>query len=244
MRSRTATVTCELSGVSVEEDSTIGVVASQLLGARHDAGSTTSCEDPGAIDKRCCCAVPLPSDTSRSDNGVEAPASRLPFPDAAFDRVLSAFAAIFDPDHEATAAELARVCAPGGAIALTAWIPEGPLAAVAGLLRRGAPPPPGGARSPIGWADEAYARERLEPLGLAVEVSRETLAFEAASVEARVAAEERDTPAWVAARERLGADWPALRAELTAVLAAGNEATDGSFRVTSAYALIVARRPA
>lgn len=175
---------------------------------------------------------------------VEAPASRLPFPDAAFDRVLSAFAAIFDPDHEATAAELARVCAPGGAIALTAWIPEGPLAAVAGLLRRGAPPPPGGARSPIGWADEAYARERLEPLGLAVEVSRETLAFEAASVEARVAAEERDTPAWVAARERLGADWPALRAELTAVLAAGNEATDGSFRVTSAYALIVARRPA
>jgi SAM-dependent methyltransferase len=89
---------------------------------------------------------------------VEAPASRLPFPDAAFDRVLSAFAAIFDPDHEATAAELARVCAPGGAIALTAWIPEGPLAAVAGLLRRGAPPPPGGARSPIGWADEAYAR--------------------------------------------------------------------------------------
>lgn len=175
---------------------------------------------------------------------VEAPASRLPFPDAAFDRVLSAFAAIFDPDHEATAAELARVCAPGGAIALTAWIPEGPLAAVAGLLRRGAPPPPGGARSPMGWADEAYARERLEPLGLAVEVSRETLAFEAASVEARVAAEERDTPAWVAARERLGADWPALRAELTAVLAAGNEATDGSFRVTSAYALIVARRPA
>lgn len=174
---------------------------------------------------------------------VEAPASRLPFPDGAFDRVLSAFGAIFDPDHEATAAELARVCAPGGTVALTAWIPEGPLAAAAGLLMRGAPPPPDGARRPIDWADETYARERLEPLGLAVEVSRETLAFEGASVEARVAWEERHTPACVAARERLGAGWPALRAELAAALAAGNEATDGSFRATSAYALIVAHRP-
>src|SRR5690606_37282038 len=60
LRSRTDTVTCELSGMSVVEDSTIGVVASQLLGARHEAGSTTNCEDPGAIETRCCFAVPFP----------------------------------------------------------------------------------------------------------------------------------------------------------------------------------------
>ncbi|MGZ4289139.1 MAG: class I SAM-dependent methyltransferase [Gaiellaceae bacterium] len=45
----------------------------------------------------------------------------LPYADAEFDAVASAFGAIFAPDHERTAAELARVCRPGGRLALTAW---------------------------------------------------------------------------------------------------------------------------
>jgi SAM-dependent methyltransferase len=47
--------------------------------------------------------------------------AQLPYADAAFDVVVSAFGAIFAPDHEQTAAELARVCRPGGRLALTAW---------------------------------------------------------------------------------------------------------------------------
>jgi ubiquinone/menaquinone biosynthesis C-methylase UbiE len=45
----------------------------------------------------------------------------LPYADAEFDAVASVFGAIFASDHERTAAELARVCRPGGRLALTAW---------------------------------------------------------------------------------------------------------------------------
>lgn len=51
----------------------------------------------------------------------EGDCQELPYGDAEFDAVASAFGAIFAPDHERTAAELARVCAPGGRLALTAW---------------------------------------------------------------------------------------------------------------------------
>jgi ubiquinone/menaquinone biosynthesis C-methylase UbiE len=51
----------------------------------------------------------------------EGDCEQLPYPDAEFDAVASAFGAIFAPDHERTAAELARVCRPGGRLALTAW---------------------------------------------------------------------------------------------------------------------------
>jgi ubiquinone/menaquinone biosynthesis C-methylase UbiE len=51
----------------------------------------------------------------------EGDCQELPYRDAEFDTVASAFGAIFAPDHERTAAELARVCRRGGRLALTAW---------------------------------------------------------------------------------------------------------------------------
>jgi ubiquinone/menaquinone biosynthesis C-methylase UbiE len=45
----------------------------------------------------------------------------LAYEDAEFDVVVSAFGAIFAPDHARTAAELARVCRPSGRLALTSW---------------------------------------------------------------------------------------------------------------------------
>jgi ubiquinone/menaquinone biosynthesis C-methylase UbiE len=51
----------------------------------------------------------------------EGDCQQLPYSDAEFDAVASTFGAIFAADHERTAAELARVCRPGGRLALTAW---------------------------------------------------------------------------------------------------------------------------
>jgi SAM-dependent methyltransferase len=51
----------------------------------------------------------------------EGDCQELPYGDAEFDAVASAFGAIFASDHERTAGELARVCRPGGRLALTAW---------------------------------------------------------------------------------------------------------------------------
>jgi ubiquinone/menaquinone biosynthesis C-methylase UbiE len=51
----------------------------------------------------------------------EGDCQELPYGDVAFDAVASAFGAIFAPDHQRAANELARVCRRGGRLALTAW---------------------------------------------------------------------------------------------------------------------------
>src|SRR5689334_19310410 len=56
---------------------------------------------------------------------VEGDAENLPFPDESFDAVISAIGVMFAPDQERAAAELLRVCKPGGTIALAAWTPDG-----------------------------------------------------------------------------------------------------------------------
>jgi ubiquinone/menaquinone biosynthesis C-methylase UbiE len=52
---------------------------------------------------------------------TEGDAENLPFPDASFDAVLSCVGEMFTPNHEQAAAELVRVCRPGGTIALANW---------------------------------------------------------------------------------------------------------------------------
>ena len=54
-----------------------------------------------------------------------ADAEALPFADASFDAVLSTFGVMFAPDQARAAAELARVCRPGGRIGLANWTPDG-----------------------------------------------------------------------------------------------------------------------
>ncbi|MEZ4728301.1 MAG: class I SAM-dependent methyltransferase [Caldilineaceae bacterium] len=55
----------------------------------------------------------------------EGDAEQLPYPDAAFDLVCSHFGAMFAPRPERVAAELVRVCRPGGQIAMANWTPQG-----------------------------------------------------------------------------------------------------------------------
>jgi SAM-dependent methyltransferase len=51
-------------------------------------------------------------------------AQRLPYEDAGFDVVSSAYGVVFAADHVAVAGELARVCRPGGRIGLSYWRPN------------------------------------------------------------------------------------------------------------------------
>ena len=55
----------------------------------------------------------------------EADAEALPFADASFDAVLSTFGVMFTPDQDKAAAEMLRVCRPGGRIGLANWTPDG-----------------------------------------------------------------------------------------------------------------------
>jgi SAM-dependent methyltransferase len=54
-----------------------------------------------------------------------ADAEELPYPDGFFDGVLSTFGVMFCARPERAARELARVCRPGGRLALTTWPPAG-----------------------------------------------------------------------------------------------------------------------
>ena len=91
--------------------------------------------------------------TIRLDEGD---CQELPYDDGEFDAVASAFGAIFAPDHERTAAELARVCRAGGRLALTAW-PQDEWLAVG--RRAGRPSPTG--PDPTDWAKEEHLRALL-----------------------------------------------------------------------------------
>ena len=54
-----------------------------------------------------------------------ADAENLPFPDGAFDAVVSTFGVMFTADQDRAAAELLRVCKSGGRIGLANWTPDG-----------------------------------------------------------------------------------------------------------------------
>jgi SAM-dependent methyltransferase len=88
-------------------------------------------------------------------------AEALPYSDGSFDVVSSSFGAIFAPNHEAVAAELARVCRAGGRIGLIAWDPEGRIGEFFRMVGRFQPPPPEGAGNPLDWGREDHARELL-----------------------------------------------------------------------------------
>jgi ubiquinone/menaquinone biosynthesis C-methylase UbiE len=90
---------------------------------------------------------------------VEADAEALPFRDAEFDVVTSAFGAMFAPDHQKVADELLRVCRPGGTIGLIAFAPEGVAADFFETFARHAPPPPPAALPPILWGSEEHVRK-------------------------------------------------------------------------------------
>ena len=92
---------------------------------------------------------------------VEADAEALPFEDASFDVVISSIGVMFAPHPEAAAAELVRVCRPGGKIGLLSWTPEGMIGALFRSMGPFAPAPPPGAQPPPLWGGEEHLKELM-----------------------------------------------------------------------------------
>lgn len=91
-------------------------------------------------------------------NFQEADAEALPFGDASFDAVLSTFGVMFTPAQERAAAELQRVCRPGGRIGLANWTPGGFIGQLLKTLGQHVPPPVG-VKSPALWGTAARLQE-------------------------------------------------------------------------------------
>lgn len=115
----------------------------------------------------------------------EGDAENLPFPAGSFDAVLSIYGAMFAPNHQRTAAELARVCRSGGRIALASWTPEGFIGETFRLFARYLPPAPG-LEPPIRWGDEAYLHELFGDAAASITSYPRTAIFRYRSAEENV----------------------------------------------------------
>jgi ubiquinone/menaquinone biosynthesis C-methylase UbiE len=79
----------------------------------------------------------------------------LPVADGSFDAVLSAFGAMFAPDHQRAANEIIRAVRPGGTVGLASWTPDGFIGQMFGVITRHVPGPPG-VMSPLLWGTEQH----------------------------------------------------------------------------------------
>jgi SAM-dependent methyltransferase len=176
---------------------------------------------------------------------VEGDAEALQFPDRSFQRVISSFGVMFAPRHDVAAAELARVCAPGGLICLACWTPDGLIGDMFKMVSSRMPPLPSYASPPPLWGSEQHVRALLEPHGLEVTCEPQVAVFRGDTVETVVATKERYFGPWRMAQVVLGDKWPELRAELYDLYARNSEAVApegvGAF---GTYLLTTATKPA
>lgn len=108
---------------------------------------------------------------------IEGDAEAIPFGAGEFDVVISMFGAMFAPRPERVAAELLRVCKPGGAIAMANWTPEGFVGKNFRLTSQVVPPPPG-IPAPVLWGDEQVVRQRLGSGVAKLDAVRRIMRFE------------------------------------------------------------------
>ena len=173
----------------------------------------------------------------------EGDAEALPYRDASFDVVASIFGAMFAPRPELVAAEMLRVCRPGGRIAMANWTKEGFIGKMFKTFARFIAPP--GMPAPVLWGDEGAVRGRFN-LGVSdLRLARVIYRFNYPFAPADVVEFFRQyygptTRAFAALNE---ADQSALREELTQLWTSHNLAHEpGRTIVDSEYLQVVGTR--
>lgn len=105
----------------------------------------------------------------------EGDAEALPFPDEAFDKVISCVGVMFAPHHQVAADELIRVCRPGGTIGLMNWTPEGFVGQMLAATKPYVAAPPTGTLPPPLWGDPRHVRELFGERVADIEVEKRTV---------------------------------------------------------------------
>ena len=157
--------------------------------------------------------------------------------------VFSLIGAMFAPRPKRVAAELTRVCRPGGRIIMGNWMPAGFVGQMFKIFGGHVPPPPG-MPPPVRWGDEAAVRERLNdgivdlqmtrrlyPISYPFSLSEVVEFFRRYYGPAQRAFETLDT-----------AGQAALRHDLEALWSEHNQAADGATHIESEYLEVVAVR--
>ncbi|MEN3282674.1 MAG: hypothetical protein V7607_3814 [Solirubrobacteraceae bacterium] len=174
---------------------------------------------------------------------VEGDAQDLPLEDASFDRVISTFGAMFAPDHVRAAAELVRVCRPGGRIAMVTWANDGFAGELFKLSGAFMPPPPPGVQPPPLWGVESHVAEVFGAAGVTPSIERETVEFLFESVEDAVRHYADDFGPFVMARAVLEPQgrWNEFLAAFGDLVTRFNAAGDGAI-IRSDYLVMIVER--
>jgi SAM-dependent methyltransferase len=172
---------------------------------------------------------------------VEGDAEALPFADETFDRVFSIFGVQFAPRHEIAAAELDRVCRPGGRIGLVNWTPDGLIGQFFRIMSRYLPPAPGYVSPPPLWGNEEHLRSLFAVTSIEWTFARGHNPWRFSSAEAWTALMESSYGPTVMARRRLEAEgrWQDCRAEIVELAESLNVAADGGLLIQAEYLVAV-----
>lgn len=168
-----------------------------------------------------------------------ADAQNLPYGDASFDGVISTFGTMFAPDQQATAAELIRVCKPGGKIALACWTPLGFVGRVCATIGRhmGAG---GDFKSPQNWGREDWLREQFGPAAADMTIRWREHSFRYPSPRCYLDFFRTHYGLCRAAFAHVGTEGEkALEDDILGVVDRFNVAADGSMNAPSEYAEVV-----
>jgi SAM-dependent methyltransferase len=183
---------------------------------------------------------------------VVADAEDLPYPDGAFDVVLSNFAHMFAPRHDVVAGEMARVCRSGGTVAFTVWATddhdESSAFAIIGQALSSAAASddaPAPIDTPDQWGRPDYAIERFARHGVELTLLQPgSLRWTFASLDALDELLLTASGPYIKAREALesvGA-WEQVWAEVREFNRGANVATDGTYALDQPYLIAVGRK--
>jgi SAM-dependent methyltransferase len=173
---------------------------------------------------------------------AEGDAEDIPFPDASFDVVLSTLGSMFAPDQDKAAAELLRVCRPGGKVGLANWTPDGFIGQMFKVTGRYVPPPPG-LRPPALWGTEDRLRELFGDGIASMRAERRSFVFRYRSFDHWLEVFRTYYGPVSKAFEALDAErQEAYAADLRSLVARFNESGDGTMAVPSDYLEVVAIR--
>ncbi len=168
-----------------------------------------------------------------------ADAEDLPFANDTFDAVVSTFGVMFAPNQVQAAAELIRVCRPGGKIALANWTPESFIGQLFKALGAHVPPPPG-VSSPALWGTRDWIEREFGAKTQSIAIEEKDFVFRYRSPAHFVDVfRTYYGPVHKAFLALDSKGQAALEDSILSVIAACDTATDGSMRVPAPYAQII-----
>ncbi|MCR9236451.1 MAG: class I SAM-dependent methyltransferase [Alphaproteobacteria bacterium] len=168
-----------------------------------------------------------------------ADAEALPFDDNSYDAVVSTFGVMFTPNQEQAARELVRVCKPRGQIGMANWTPSSFIGRLFKTLGRHVAPP-AGVQSPALWGDQAWLDETFAPMASIIRVTKRHFNFRYRSPAHFVDVFRTLYGPVHKAFLALDANGQtALEADILALIAEFNVATDGSMNAPAEYAEII-----